>query len=261
VNTTTFPGADCGSDHQLLVTTLKLRFKRVQKPTRVSDLRRVNTIGFKQAVTNKIMNLPQDDMLNPNLSWNRLKKVIVETAKENMLPRGTMKDFITPETANIILERRKLKEKGLISQGDHRRYSELSAKVQRFCRRDKTNQINKICAELERHSVKNETKDLFQKVKDLTRTRTVKISAVRDEGGVLVTETKQVLERWKQYCSALYEHDFADERTQDWNSEDLEPDILRSEVELAMSSLKIGKSPGNDAIPAELIKKHRFSRH
>lgn len=102
--------------------------------------------------------------------------------------------------------------------------------------------------------MKNETKDLFQKVKDLTRTRTVKISAVRDEGGVLVTETKQVLERWKQYCSALYEHDFADERTQDWNSEDLEPDILRSEVELAMSSLKIGKSPGNDAIPAELIK-------
>ncbi|KAL4711368.1 hypothetical protein ACJJTC_019209 [Scirpophaga incertulas] len=31
-NTKTLPGADCGSDHQLLVATVQLRLKRIQKP-------------------------------------------------------------------------------------------------------------------------------------------------------------------------------------------------------------------------------------
>lgn len=64
------------------------------------------------------------------------------------------------------------------------------------------------------------------------------------------------MERWKRYCTELYGS--PDQPTAvDAAQSDLvqqEPDILQSEVECAIASLKDGKSPGKDGISAELLK-------
>ena len=62
--------------------------------------------------------------------------------------------------------------------------------------------------------------------------------------------------RWTEYCSELYNYESCGDNTVldciQPPEEDLQP-ILREEVEIAVASLKNGKSAGVDNIPAELV--------
>ena len=74
--------------------------------------------------------------------------------------------------------------------------------------------------------------------------------------GKCLTEEKEILSRWTEYCSELYNYESCgDNNVLDCSQppeEDLQP-ILREEVEIAVASLKKGKSAGVDNIPAELV--------
>ena len=77
-----------------------------------------------------------------------------------------------------------------------------------------------------------------------------------DKSGKCLTEEKEILSRWTEYCSELYNSESCgDNAVLDCSQpleEDLQP-ILREEVEIAVASLKKGKSAGVDNIPAELV--------
>ena len=71
------------------------------------------------------------------------------------------------------------------------------------------------------------------------------------------TEEREVLNRWTEYCSELYNHKASgDPSVLNCHQTDTEDDhlILRKEAEAAVQSLKKGKSAGVDKIPAELVK-------
>ena len=68
------------------------------------------------------------------------------------------------------------------------------------------------------------------------------------------------MERWKEYCDELYSYKaevgqnvLNEDVATMGQKEDKESEILRSEVEIAVRSLKRNKSPGADNINAELI--------
>ena len=69
-------------------------------------------------------------------------------------------------------------------------------------------------------------------------------------------EEREILNRWTEYCSELYNHKAnGDPSVLDCSQTDTEDDhpILRKEVDAAVQSLKKGKSAGVDNIPAELV--------
>ena len=72
----------------------------------------------------------------------------------------------------------------------------------------------------------------------------------------VITEEKEILSRWTEYCSELYNYErCGGNAVLDFSQppeEDLQP-ILHEEVEIAVASLKRGKSAGVDNIPAELV--------
>lgn len=187
-NTITYPGADCGSDHQLLVATFKMRLRNVQKQERTLDMRHVNLTSFKAAIEEKMPDGTANTVVDQDKAWQTLQDLIVGTAKDNMIPKSTMKPFISTETTDLIMRRRKLKEKGLSLQEDRKLYDRLCTQVQRGCRKNYDEHINNMCAELERNSAKNETRDLFRKVKELTKSRSVKTCTIADEAGNILTE-------------------------------------------------------------------------
>jgi hypothetical protein len=123
-----------------------------------------------------------------------------------------------------------------------------------MCRRDKNQYINQICQEIEAHANTIHTRDLFQKVNFLSREFKPQTWVIEDEEGRTLTDIEVVLRRWRNYCAALYE-----EReyigSDSTAMEDLEPDILMSEVKDAINKLKSNKSPGSDNIPAEILKR------
>ena len=103
---------------------------------------------------------------------------------------------------------------------------------------------------------KNNSKRAYQLVKYLTSEEQGISSTIQDRSGKCLNEEKEILSRWTAYCSELYNHDICgDNAVLDCSQppkEDLQP-ILREEVEIAVASVKNGKSTVGDNIPAELV--------
>ena len=92
-------------------------------------------------------------------------------------------------------------------------------------------------------------------MKEITGKKTAKLNVVKDEDGEILTEGDQIKQRWQQYCQGLYaSRDGSGGSTEPIEVDEGEPNILRSEVELAMKKTRNDKAPGCDDIPAELLK-------
>ena len=103
---------------------------------------------------------------------------------------------------------------------------------------------------------KNNNKRAYQLVKDLTTVKQGKATTVQDCSGKCLTEEGQILNRWTEYCSELYNYKTnGDPSVLNCPQTDTEDDhpILRREVEATVQSLKKGKSAGVDNIPAEVV--------
>ena len=93
-------------------------------------------------------------------------------------------------------------------------------------------------------------------MKDLTIVKQGKATTIQNRAGKCLTEEREILNRWTEYCSELFNHKAnGDLSVLNVSQTDTEDDqtILRKEVEAAVQSLKKGKSAGVDNIPAELV--------
>ena len=99
------------------------------------------------------------------------------------------------------------------------------------------NWIKEQCQDIEDSMKKNNSKKTYQLVKDLTSTKQGRNTTIRNKDGKYLTEEQDILKRWSEYHSELYNYRA----------------ILREEVEAAVKSLKNGKSAGADNVPAELV--------
>ena len=93
-------------------------------------------------------------------------------------------------------------------------------------------------------------------MKDLTSETQDRSSTIQDKSGKCLSEEWEILSRWTEYGSELYNcKSCGDNAVLDCKQlpeKDLQP-ILREEVEIAVASQKRGKSAGVENIPAKLI--------
>ena len=112
------------------------------------------------------------------------------------------------------------------------------------------------CQEGEACLRKNNRKKAYQLVKDLTTENQGKSTTIQDKSGKCLTEENEILNRWTEYCSDLYNYETDGDpvvfECPQIPDEEHHP-ILREEVEAAVKALKMGKSAGVDNIPAELV--------
>ena len=70
----------------------------------------------------------------------------------------------------------------------------------------KENWIGEQCSEIEENLRKNNSKRAYQLVKDLTTVKQGKVTTAEDHSGKSLTEEQQILNRWTEYCSKLYNY-------------------------------------------------------
>ena len=70
----------------------------------------------------------------------------------------------------------------------------------------KENWIGEESSEIEENLRKNNSKRAYQLVKDLTTAKQGKATTVQDCSGKCLTEKRQILNRWTEYCSELYNY-------------------------------------------------------
>ncbi|XP_063593072.1 uncharacterized protein LOC134770132 [Penaeus indicus] len=260
-NAKTRPGADCNSDHQLLVVDLLLRLKKINKPPIPLrfDYSTMNE-KYRVEISNRFAALLEcEEEQTPNELWGNGKEIILSATETNIERRKKKNNpWISNNTLTEIDKRREMKAKGIKNEQTQIEYNKQNATVQRMMRQDNDRKINELCQTIESNSVTNSIKDLFQGVKKLTNKFRPTIDTIKDENNKVLFEGEEVKSRWKQYCYELYKkNDNTSVRTallHDTDELSEEPPPLYSEVEKAIKELKIGKSPGFDNIASELIK-------
>ena len=201
----TLPGADIGSDHQLLFANIRVKLKRVKTVCRakrfdlgcIGDQYRVETRNRFSELLKSVAEETPDDL------WLDLKTTILDSAKKTIPTQRRKKatPWLSQEVIDLSDERRQLKEARLKSS---QLYKIISSEIQQKARRDKNDHIKKLCQELEDHSQSNSSRNLFRSVKDLTGKSTARLAVIKDEDGKILTESEEIKDRWKRYCEELY---------------------------------------------------------
>ena len=129
-------------------------------------------------------------------------------------------------------------------------YKEVN-NIKRGMKKAKKKWIGEQYSEIEENLRKNNSKRAYQLVKDLTTVKQGKATIVQDRSGKCLTEERQILNRWTEYCSELYNHKAnGDPSVLNCPQTDTEDDhpVLCKEMVAAVQSLKKGKSAGVDNI-------------
>ena len=153
--------------------------------------------------------------------------------------RRRKKPRVTKDVLNLCDERRDLKKKRYEAEGA-KEFREANGRIQKAVKKAKEDRIGAQCEEIETCLNKNNSK----LVTDLTSEKQGRSSAIQDKSGKCLNEEKEILSRWTEYCSELYNNESCGDNAVPVCSqppeEDLQP-ILREEVEIAVASLKKGE--------------------
>ena len=130
----TRPGADCGSDHELLIAKFRLKLKKVGKTTRPFryDLNQI-PYDYTVKVTNRFRGLDRIDRV-PEELWTEVCDIVQKAGIKTILKKKNCKKAkrLSEEALQIAEKRREAKGKG-----EKERYTHLNAEFQRIARRDK----------------------------------------------------------------------------------------------------------------------------
>ena len=247
----TRPGADCGTDHELLLANFKIKLKRYNKVSKTTKLNVQNIPhSYNVEIKNRFAELELIGR-EPEELWQEIHQIIHEEAKKNIPATTTTKkrNWISENTLRIAKERREAK-----TNGNKQLFSKLNAEFKREVRKDKMRQIQNECKKIEEYNKKGRTRDLFKKIKELRGQFAARNGIILDRNGKQLSDAEEIKKRWEEYTEELYKSDF--NTTQGLVDDDYEsePDILESEVRWAIKTLANGKTPGQDEIPIELIK-------
>ena len=86
------------------------------------------------------------------------------------------------------------------------KYKEVNKNIKRCMKKAKENWTGDQCCEIEENLRKNNSNRAYQLVKDLTTAKQGKATTVQDRSGKCLTEERQILNQWTEYCSELYNH-------------------------------------------------------
>ena len=107
-------GADCGSDHKLLIAKLRLKLKKVGKTARPFryDLNQI-PYDYTVEVRNRFKGLDLIDRV-PDELWNEVRDIVQETGIKTIPMEKKYKKakWLSEEALQIAVKRREAKSKG-----------------------------------------------------------------------------------------------------------------------------------------------------
>ena len=171
-------GADCGSDHELLIAKFRLKLKKVGKTTRPFryDLNQI-PYDYTVEVRNRFKGL---DLLDKVCDGLRMEAhdIVQETGIKTILMEKKCKKvkWLSEEALHIDVKRREVK-----SKREKERYSHVNAEFQRIARRDKKAFLSHQCKEIEENNRMGKTRNLFKKIRDTKGTFHAKMGSQKEK--------------------------------------------------------------------------------
>ncbi|RWS06003.1 endonuclease-reverse transcriptase-like protein [Dinothrombium tinctorium] len=247
----TYPGADCGSDHELLVAKIKVKLCNIKKtaPPKKFDVSKIPP-SYAVDVKNRFELLDTSEK-QPDELWQHFQSIILETATKNIPHRKREKKckWLTDGTINLADQRRTAK-----AAGKREETVRLNAEFQRAARQDKDAYWNRQCEILEEEFMKGHTRSAFTQVKKIRTSFAARKGTIKDKEGRELRDQHSIKSRWREYTEELYAGNNNVLQEAQGEAVELEPSILSEEVVSALKQLPNNKAPGIDGIPAEMLR-------
>ena len=130
-------------------------------------------------------------------------------------------------------------------------YNVINKEIVNECRQAKENWLNEQCEEIESLEKQHKTKEMYGKVKELTKKCTLKGGgSITDKNGKILFDQEEIDKRWVEYIKELYD----DDRAPMPQFEITSGQSILKEVEKTIQSMKKGKATGSDEISTEMLR-------
>ena len=186
-------GADCGSDHELLIAKFRLKLKKVGKTTRPFryDLNQI-PYDYAVEVRNRFKGLDPIDRL-PEVLWTQVCDIVQEAGSKTISKKKKCKKakWLSEEALQIAVTRREAK-----SKGEKEHYAHLNAEFQRITRRDKKTFLSDQYNEIEENNRMGKTRDCFKKIRDIKGIFHAKMGSIKDRNGMTLTEAEDIKKKY-----------------------------------------------------------------
>ena len=272
--TRTMRSAECGSDHFLVRSCLRLRLIWPKRQTRKErlDLSRLREDGVNKQLEARLSEVLPDILGNldnlGNDCWSPVAEKMFSVAREVL---GTNKkrspDWFSEsahELAPLLESKRSAWQLYLANPNPETRlvWARCNASVQKGLRLAKERNWGSLLCQMERDATNGNSRGLFGALKLATEPTPRRVAPLKAQDGSLLKSKGEIMGRWTQHFTDLYSRSTsvsqaALERIPDFLQGEMEPNVnVPSEVELerVISKLKSGKSPGADLLPAEFFK-------
>ena len=197
------------------------------------------------------------DSKNTDESWIFIKDKIIGAIEKStplsktFIKRG--KEFMTPETLDIVREKHQLyrRWKNTGKDEDYAKYAKANNKSAKSCRKARRQYEKKIA-----ESSKENQKPFWNYTKSKTKSR-VGIADLKREDGTKTSTDKEKAELLNQFFKSVFTVEdsgvLPDFENYECDSFLDTFDITESKVKKLLKDLKIGKAPGPDGIPPSIL--------
>ena len=267
-------GAECSTDHIMLVSKMKLAIRPIARHTRPSKRINVNGLktmetrdAFRRTVAEKLTQNSTHADLTPDDSWTNIHSALKQSAEETLgFTTRSHKDWFDENNVEIheLLSLKNKAHDAWLSNPSSTTHKETFHKLRRETQTKLRSMENKWwtnqARDLQRLADCNDQHGFYNGLKTIYGPTKHNLAPVRSLRGELLKDKHAILNRWAEHFSTLLNHrnptvpNILDEipvRPQATEMDDL-PSF--SETLKAIDSLKNNKSPGPDGLPSELYR-------
>ena len=269
-------GADCWTDHRLIVSKMKLHLQskrrpqgqRVQKKLNISSLKNAQKKQEFQAHLHTALSGRKQNQSNIEDEWVSFRDTTHQAALECLGPASrNHQDWFDENDADIqmLLNEKHRLLRILQNDPSNKRkkaaFTTIRSTVQSKLRQMQDSWYSRKADEIQAYADKHETKRFYDALKAVYGPRFSGSSPLLSaDGGTLLTEKKLILERWAEHFDSVLNrpaqiNDEAIARLpQVPINHQLDVFPTEEEVHKAIKQMSTGKAPGSDAIPSEIYK-------
>ncbi len=156
-----------------------------------------------------------------------------------------------PECQELIHKRRLAKKNNFQSP----EYRSLCKSVKTACRKAKRRWLAALSAEADQTYRTGNIRRVYQLVRQISGRRSPQPGiGIKDKDGKMLYEKDEIEKRWQEYGKQLFASDTPPDEVDEQPPEELEPEVMISEIKAAIKKLKNDKAAGLDGIYGEMIK-------
>lgn len=272
-------GADCSSDHHLIIGKINLKLRKAKgndtNKREIFDTTKLKNIDaqkkFKIELRNQFriledLNETENSTVESlEMAWSEIQTMYRETSKNTLgYRKRERKQWISDNTWNSIQERKDIKRKINNAKSERiqislqKEYTSKDKEVKQKAKADRKKYLETLAEEAETAASKGQLSTVYRITKQLSGKLTSSNIPCKSKDGKVLTSESQQLERWTEHFREILniDHQNVIPNIEQFGEEldiDIE-EVSREEIRKAILKLKNGKSPGLDAITAEMIK-------